>query len=401
MADGVTPTARARELERELRLMGPDQPAGARGVRRAAGAPHVPPGAARRREVRPAATSSKVIKAIDAEIVAGVRRRLRRRVAELRGAVPDAVPGRPGSAAPHRTRRPARDRHRGGGQAVGQERAQAVAALGRRALAHRAGVPVRRVPQPAVALLRDGRGRGRPRRRQPPPLPRPRARVPPGGAAAHREPPEAHDGGGRRALRRHDAARRQQSKVVSEKVTTPSPDRPAAAVEPVASRQRRPPSYAARRHGTRAPRHPRRARAGRRRPGRHPPPARRHASSRRAAAEPVEAPPDAPTVGGAARSSRGAGRRRGTAESSRSPTGHAPVPRSARQGPQHPVGLHGLGPVPREGRPGDVGRPRGGADPRRRRRHRDHRHPRPPPRHGRRRGHHGSRPTCSRRSRRS
>ena len=39
--------------------------------------------------------------------------------------------------------------------------------------AHRAGVPVRRVPQPAVAVLRDGRGRGRARRRQPAPLPRP------------------------------------------------------------------------------------------------------------------------------------------------------------------------------------------------------------------------------------
>ena len=35
------------------------------------------------------------------------------------------------------------------------------AAVGWRAVAHRPGVPLRRVPQPAVALLRDGRGRGR------------------------------------------------------------------------------------------------------------------------------------------------------------------------------------------------------------------------------------------------
>ena len=65
-----------------------------------------------------------------------------------------------------------------------------------------------RVPRPAVALLPDGRGRGRARRREPAPLPRPRARVPRRGAAADRVAPEAHDGGGRLPLRRVDAAGR-------------------------------------------------------------------------------------------------------------------------------------------------------------------------------------------------
>ncbi len=42
----------------------------------------------------------------------------------------------------------------------------------------RPSVPLRRLPEPAVALLPDGRGRGRPRRRQPAPVPRPGPRVP-------------------------------------------------------------------------------------------------------------------------------------------------------------------------------------------------------------------------------
>ena len=75
---------------------------------------------------------------------------------------------------------------------------------GRRALAGRAGVPLRRLPQPAVALLPDGRGRGGARRRQPAPVPRPGPRVPRRGAADHRQPPEADDGDRRRPLRRDD-----------------------------------------------------------------------------------------------------------------------------------------------------------------------------------------------------
>ncbi len=45
--------------------------------------------------------------------------------------------------------------------------------------------------------------------RQPPSIPGARRRVPGGGAAARRQPPEAHDGGRRLPVRCHDAARRQ------------------------------------------------------------------------------------------------------------------------------------------------------------------------------------------------
>ena len=50
---------------------------------------------------------------------------------------------------------------------AGPQRPAGVAALGRRALDGRAGLPLRRVPQPALSLLHDGRGRGRARRREP------------------------------------------------------------------------------------------------------------------------------------------------------------------------------------------------------------------------------------------
>ena len=198
LPEGATPTARARELERELRLMGPINPLAleefeALQERHAFLQEQLDDVKASRREL------AKVIRAIDAEIVdvfAGAFADVSQNFEPL---FETLFPGGQGRLRLTDARRPARDRHRGRGQAVGQERPQALAALRWRALAHRAGLPVRRVPQPPVALLRDGRGRGRPRRRQPPPLPRPGARVPPGGAAAHREPPEAHDGGRRRA----------------------------------------------------------------------------------------------------------------------------------------------------------------------------------------------------------
>ena len=81
--------------------------------------------------------------------------------------------------------------------------------------------------------------------------------------------------------------------------------------------------------------------------------------------------------------------------------GQAAVPRPARQGPRRGVRLPRLRPGARQGRPVDVGRPRGGADRRRRRRRRHHRHPRPAARHRRRRRHHRAGRRCSRRSRHS
>ena len=182
---GTSPPARARELERELRLMGPINPL-ALEESRALPERHTFL-EAQLDDVKPTGAScAKVIRAIDAEIVDVFAAAFADVGRQLHEAVRDAVPRRHRPAAPHRSRRPARHRHRGRGPAVGQERAQAVAAVRWRALAHRAGVPVRRVPQPAVALLPDGRGRGRARRREPAPLPRPRRRVPRRGAAADR-----------------------------------------------------------------------------------------------------------------------------------------------------------------------------------------------------------------------
>ena len=160
-----------------------------------------------RTSARPARELQRVIRSVDAEIQS-VFAAAFADVSENFTALFTTLFPVDGPADPDRSRRPARHRHRGRGQAVRQEREEAVAAVGRRALAHRAGLPVRGVPQPAVALLRHGRGRGRPRRRQPPPLPRPRRRVPGRRAAPRGQPPEAHDGGGRLPHRRHHAAGR-------------------------------------------------------------------------------------------------------------------------------------------------------------------------------------------------
>ena len=102
-AHGPGPRARARAAAH-----GPDQPAGPRGVRGAAGAPRrssqeqLDDVKSSRRDL------AKVIRAIDGEIVDVFAGGLRRRVAELRAALPDAVPRRPGPAPAHRARRPAR-----------------------------------------------------------------------------------------------------------------------------------------------------------------------------------------------------------------------------------------------------------------------------------------------------
>ena len=198
------PRARARAAHH-----GPDQPARARGVRRAAGAPRVPARSSSTTSRRPAASSRKVIKAIDEEIV-NVFAAAYADVSQNFTALFETL--FPGGSGRLRLTEPddlLEHRHRGRGQAVGQERQEALAAVGWRALADRPGLPVRRVPQPAVALLRDGRGRGRARRRQPAPLPRASSHEFRAEAQLHhREPPEAHDGGGRLPLRRHHAAGR-------------------------------------------------------------------------------------------------------------------------------------------------------------------------------------------------
>src|SRR4029079_1999021 len=96
---------------------------------------------------------------------------------------------------------------RGGGPPLRQERQEALAAVGWRAVAHGARVPLRGLQGPPVTLLRDGRGGGGAGRREPPPLPGARGGVPRARAAPDRQPPEADDGVGRHAVRRVDAAR--------------------------------------------------------------------------------------------------------------------------------------------------------------------------------------------------
>ena len=122
--------------------------------------------------------------------------------------VVDPLPRGDRPAHPHRARRPPQHRGRGGGPAGRAQRPAGLAALRRGAVAGRPGLPLRRLPEPAVPLLPDGRGRSGPRRRQPPPVLGPRARVPRRGAADHREPPEAHHGDRRRPLRGDHGPRR-------------------------------------------------------------------------------------------------------------------------------------------------------------------------------------------------
>ncbi len=128
LADGATPAARIRELERDLRIMGPINPLALEEFEALHRAPRVPPTPARRREgVTPGAGQDHQ----------GHRRRDRERVRvglrrcgrELRAPVRHALPGGKGPSAPDRPRQPARHRHRGRGPPVGQERPQAVAAV--------------------------------------------------------------------------------------------------------------------------------------------------------------------------------------------------------------------------------------------------------------------------------
>ena len=207
LPEGVSAVARVRELEREVRLLGPINPLALEEFtelqqRHTFLEEQLDDVRTTRREL------TRVIKAVDHEIMsvfAGA-------FADVASTSPPCSSGLfPGGAGRLVLTEPDDLLATGievEAQPGREERQEAVAAVGRRAQPHRARVPVRGVPQPPVAVLRDGRGRGRARRRQPPPLPRPGRRVPPRGAAARRQPPEADDGGRRLAARRDDAARR-------------------------------------------------------------------------------------------------------------------------------------------------------------------------------------------------
>ena len=93
LPDGTTPAARVRELERDLRIMGPINPLALEEFEALQERHEFLQGQLddvkeSRREL------GKIIRAIDAEIVRRVRVGLRRRVPELRAAVRHAVPRR-------------------------------------------------------------------------------------------------------------------------------------------------------------------------------------------------------------------------------------------------------------------------------------------------------------------
>ena len=138
------PRARARAADH-----GPDQPAGPRGVRGAPGAPRVPPAAARRREGDPprAGQGHPGHRRRDRQ---RLRRRLRRRGRQLRGTSSrrSSPAARAGSSSPTPTTCSSTGIEVEA-KPSGKNVQQALAALRWRALAHRAGLPVRRVPQPA------------------------------------------------------------------------------------------------------------------------------------------------------------------------------------------------------------------------------------------------------------
>ncbi len=198
---------RLRTAERALSHARPGQPARARGVLRARGAPQVPRRAARGPPAHPQGPARHRPRGRRPR-GAGLHRGLRRRRARPSTRLRPAVPRRRGPAGAHRPRRHAHHRHRGRGPPGRQEGQAALAALRRRAVPGRRGLPGRAVQGPALAVLHPRRGRGGARRHQPRPAAgdlRGAARELP---APRDHPPEAHDGGRRRALRRHHARRR-------------------------------------------------------------------------------------------------------------------------------------------------------------------------------------------------
>ncbi len=208
LAEGVTPAARTRELERELRLMGPINPLALQEYeelqeRHQFLQAQLDDVKSSRRDL------AKVIKAIDEEIVSVFAAAYADVSANFELLFETLFPGGVGRLKLTLPDDLLNTGIEARGQAVGQEREEAVAALGRRAVA--------RPPWPTSSPCSAAR-----------PSPfyvmdeveaalddvnlhrflGPGGRVPPGRPAAHRQPPEAHDGGRRRALRRHHAARR-------------------------------------------------------------------------------------------------------------------------------------------------------------------------------------------------
>ncbi len=175
-----------------------------------------------------------LIRDIDREIERAFEQTFEATASQLRGDGRAPLPRRAGAAAqgepaPAPRRRGGRGgRLGGGGRGGGARRArrrdrgdarrqvdpQALAALGRREVAGRAGLRLRRLPRPPLPLLHPRRGRGGAGRLQHRPLP---ATGPPllgPGPVRGRDPPETDDGRRRRALRcQHGRRRRHQGRL--------------------------------------------------------------------------------------------------------------------------------------------------------------------------------------------
>ena len=127
--EGTTLAGRGRDLDRELRLMGPINPLAleehdALLERHDFLQEQLEDVKDSRREL------NRVIRAVDQEIVTVFERRVRRRAARTSPtSSPRCSRVASGKLVAHRSRRPAQHRHRDGGAAVGQERAPALAAL--------------------------------------------------------------------------------------------------------------------------------------------------------------------------------------------------------------------------------------------------------------------------------
>ncbi len=158
LPEGVGASARARELQRELRAMGPINPLALKEYEELSQRHEFLEG--QLHDVRQSRRElNKVIKAVDEEIVkvfasafADVRENFEHLFQTL-------FPGGSGQPSAHRTLGPPQHGYRDRGEALGQEREEALPALGWRAFADCAGVPLRSVPLPSLTVLRDGRGR--------------------------------------------------------------------------------------------------------------------------------------------------------------------------------------------------------------------------------------------------
>ena len=140
---------------------GGGQSAGAGGVRRAGGAARLPERADRRHQAHQDGSAGNH-QGRRRPGGAGLRRGVRRHRRPVRARVRAALPRGQRPAGPDRPGRPADHRRRRGGAPAGQEGQAAVAALRRRALADRGGLPDRAVQGAAQPVLRPGRGGGRP-----------------------------------------------------------------------------------------------------------------------------------------------------------------------------------------------------------------------------------------------